>query len=196
MFKRSGILVAIVLFLITSLLFFLVVNRPANAPKIEIENPKEKQNPINLETDDTNIDKQVICTMEAQECPDGSFVARTGPNCEFTKCPEVVAGQETGWKTYKNYGLEFEISFLEKYKLLDDNDNKYGWKNSVALIYGGGQSYDLVISSWDSEQEYKNEYKNAEDRLTVFKVNERYIVLFNQNKDAEIEKTISTFKTL
>lgn len=28
----------------------------------------------------------VMCTMDAQQCPDGSFVGRTGPNCEFV-CP-------------------------------------------------------------------------------------------------------------
>lgn len=27
------------------------------------------------------------CTMEAKMCPDGSYVGRTGPNCEFTACP-------------------------------------------------------------------------------------------------------------
>ncbi|MCX6823267.1 MAG: hypothetical protein NTX91_04745 [candidate division SR1 bacterium] len=27
------------------------------------------------------------CTMEAKLCPDGSSVGRTGPNCEFAKCP-------------------------------------------------------------------------------------------------------------
>lgn len=26
------------------------------------------------------------CTMEAKLCPDGSYVGRTGPNCEFAKC--------------------------------------------------------------------------------------------------------------
>ncbi len=31
----------------------------------------------------------VACTMEAKQCPDGSYVGRTGPNCEFTKCPTV-----------------------------------------------------------------------------------------------------------
>ncbi len=28
------------------------------------------------------------CTQEAKICPDGSSVGRTGPNCEFTACPE------------------------------------------------------------------------------------------------------------
>lgn len=30
---------------------------------------------------------QVACTMEAKLCPDGSYVSRTGPNCEFAPCP-------------------------------------------------------------------------------------------------------------
>lgn len=29
----------------------------------------------------------VACTMEAKICPDGSSVGRTGPKCEFEKCP-------------------------------------------------------------------------------------------------------------
>lgn len=27
------------------------------------------------------------CTQEAKQCPDGSYVSRTGPNCEFAECP-------------------------------------------------------------------------------------------------------------
>lgn len=30
---------------------------------------------------------QKACTMEARQCSDGSYVGRTGPNCEFTACP-------------------------------------------------------------------------------------------------------------
>lgn len=29
----------------------------------------------------------VMCTMDAKQCPDGSYVGRQGPNCEFAKCP-------------------------------------------------------------------------------------------------------------
>ncbi len=36
-------------------------------------------------------DEQVMCTQEAMMCPDGSYVGRTGPKCEFTPCPEPVA---------------------------------------------------------------------------------------------------------
>lgn len=29
----------------------------------------------------------VVCTQEVKECPDGSYVGRTGPKCEFKECP-------------------------------------------------------------------------------------------------------------
>lgn len=29
----------------------------------------------------------VACTMDAKQCPDGSYVGRTGPQCEFAPCP-------------------------------------------------------------------------------------------------------------
>ena len=30
---------------------------------------------------------EVACTMEAKLCPDGSYVGRSGPKCEFAACP-------------------------------------------------------------------------------------------------------------
>ena len=35
-------------------------------------------------------DEQVFCTQDAKLCPDGSYVARHGPNCEFDPCPGVA----------------------------------------------------------------------------------------------------------
>jgi len=42
--------------------------------------------------------RQTACTMEAKICPDGSAVGRTGPDCEFTPCPN----------NYKNITYEVE----------------------------------------------------------------------------------------
>ena len=34
-----------------------------------------------------NDTHSVICTEDARQCPDGSWVGRTGPKCEFV-CPK------------------------------------------------------------------------------------------------------------
>ena len=33
--------------------------------------------------------RPVVCTQETKQCPDGSAVGRTGPNCEFAECPSA-----------------------------------------------------------------------------------------------------------
>lgn len=40
----------------------------------------------------TGCGEAKACTMEAKVCPDGSAVGRTGPNCEFSPCPNTNAG--------------------------------------------------------------------------------------------------------
>lgn len=57
--------------------------KPENNPT---ENPYAKPGP------QANLEKAVegngtACTMEAKLCPDGSYVSRIGPNCEFAPCP-------------------------------------------------------------------------------------------------------------
>lgn len=37
-----------------------------------------------------SIKNQTICTMEAKQCPDGSWVGRQGPKCEFAPCPKPL----------------------------------------------------------------------------------------------------------
>ena len=44
------------------------------------------------------------CTMEAKACPDGSYVSRTGPNCEFAPCPGDSAGGSAGSAESGNAG--------------------------------------------------------------------------------------------
>ena len=35
----------------------------------------------------TPVDDTIACTMEALLCPDGSYVGRVPPSCEFAPCP-------------------------------------------------------------------------------------------------------------
>lgn len=53
----------------------------------------------------------IACTADAKQCPDGSYVGRTGPKCEFTTCPETTPAQTyKGWKTVQIGGVvNFQI---------------------------------------------------------------------------------------
>ena len=42
----------------------------------------------NSVSDISTNDDLIACTADAMQCPDGTYVGRTGPNCEFV-CPEV-----------------------------------------------------------------------------------------------------------
>jgi hypothetical protein len=57
-------------------------NGSANNPDIAVETPDQAGG------------EQVMCTMDAKMCPDGSYVGRTGPNCEFAACPSEDAESE------------------------------------------------------------------------------------------------------
>ena len=58
----------------------------------------KKDNPSGLPANDNALEIPIFyegiaeppataCTQEAKQCPDGSYVGRTGPNCEFAPCP-------------------------------------------------------------------------------------------------------------
>jgi hypothetical protein len=44
---------------------------------------------LGLKNNPPKIDRPVACTVEAKICPDGSAVGRSGPKCEFAKCPDA-----------------------------------------------------------------------------------------------------------
>lgn len=48
-----------------------------------------------------NSQKQIACTEEAKLCPDGSYVGRVSPGCEFSACP----GMQKIKLYYYNYDL-------------------------------------------------------------------------------------------
>lgn len=47
----------------------------------------------------------VSCTAEAMICPDGTAVGRSGPKCEFSKCPEIKI--DPAWEIFKNNQINF-----------------------------------------------------------------------------------------
>lgn len=68
--------------------------------------------------------KVVFCTQDARQCPDGTFVGRVGPNCEFKTC----AGEqsETRNVSYNNSGFapeSIKIKKGETVKFTNQSDN-------------------------------------------------------------------------
>lgn len=76
--KTFEILISlIVLSVIGTVLWQITTNTPS---PIELESiPAPAQLPPEPQP--------VACTMDAKECPDGSFIGRNGPDCEFAACP-------------------------------------------------------------------------------------------------------------
>lgn len=60
--------------------FSVVVSDTANTPPVY---PSPKPGTVGA-----------ICTQEAKQCPDGSYISRTGPNCEFASCQSISYGND------------------------------------------------------------------------------------------------------
>lgn len=63
--------------------------------------------------------KQMACTMEAKMCDDGSAVGRTGPNCEFAECPNVVNKGSTDKVLLGEFNQPIEMLVGEHYAFVE-----------------------------------------------------------------------------
>lgn len=81
-------------------------------------------------------DNSVMCTMEAKQCPDGSYVGRTGPSCEFAPCPgepnETNISSE--WKTYSDPAKGITFQYPEKFGSVYIREQD--WPPKVQVIKG------------------------------------------------------------
>ncbi len=81
----------------------------------------DSQDPTMTETVTLTVlpDDEVACTMEARECPDGSFVGRTGPNCEFAACPGDVPSPGTCVELRGNVNCDDRVNTADLAQLSD-----------------------------------------------------------------------------
>ena len=97
MMKIFLIILGVLVILALAVTAYLSMNQktvePLPEPSVpsETETPPGKDNTLpprtNLDTPSTESGDQVLCTMDAKVCPDGSSVGRQGPDCEFSACP-------------------------------------------------------------------------------------------------------------
>ncbi len=83
---KSKILIGFVL--ISTLIAFLIGGIIlGNNQKSLVVPPPDEPSYVASPTPTDSEQEQVFCTQEAKLCPDGSYVGRKGPKCEFEACP-------------------------------------------------------------------------------------------------------------
>jgi hypothetical protein len=148
----------------------------------------------------------VACTMDAKMCPDGSYVGRSGPKCEFV-CPSI----NTSLKTYRlNDGgklevgyVPFEIKYPSDWKYIEFSRNVDGiifCPQDIADcgVSGGGGQMSGTIFIYPSKNNIQGNINKDSDTLYSFK-NQKgeifsYITLSDIKYKKEFNEMISSFK--
>lgn len=81
-----------------------------------------------------NSSDGIYCTMEAKQCPDGSYVGRTGPKCEFTACPQTGTSEFNKPITMR---VSEKIIFSDSFSLTLQEINDSRCKPGVQCIWQG-----------------------------------------------------------
>lgn len=72
--------------------------------------------------------EQTVCTQDAKLCPDGSYVGRSGPNCEFTSCPASPSVDTSGWKTHIDEVWRLSIKYPADMTVGKDSINEINFR--------------------------------------------------------------------
>lgn len=104
-------------------------------------------------SNETAQPESVRCTQEVRECPDGSFVSREPPNCEFKECPAAVMKAELSHteETDMNTMIKLETTMgTMTIKLYDDKAPKTteNFKKLVTQGFYDGTIFHRVIKDF------------------------------------------------
>lgn len=77
-----------------------------------------------------NTSEEVFCTQDAKLCPDGSYVGRSGPHCEFALCPNEAV--QDYWKTSTDSKLG--VSFRYPKNPVDKYMSVVDWPPKVQIL--------------------------------------------------------------
>ena len=68
--------------------------------------------------------KLVVCTLDAKQCPDGSWVSRIPPDCEFAPCPDSSQDEnKDNKKGFIEGSLSYPSEFLPNQTVCAENIN-------------------------------------------------------------------------
>ena len=98
--------------------------------------------------------------------------------------------------TYTNDKYGFEFTYDAPYKVLVSKDDLYGYPNGVALIYKGGQAYDIVVEAWDSKAAYEAEHAGNLANLVAFESKGKFITFYDNTQELGNKKIIGSVSFL
>jgi len=120
------------------------------------------------------------------------------PTVKETKATKMISPTESANGSegvlYENSEYGFELWYSPEYKVLTDSENLYGYPHGVALLYRGGQAYDLIIEVWNTQAEYEAAYASRMSDLTVIQAKGKFITILDNTLTPENQEIIATFK--
>lgn len=117
------------------------------------------------------------CTQEAKQCPDGSYVSRTGPNCEFSPCPSPIATTSTATNNqFINYlDSDYKISFdypkewgkpkVEKIPPSPDLYQFTGKENYILFDFGNNQFLKFAAADLIFIKDFYSTYEKEKQKM-------------------------------
>ena len=95
----------------------------------------------------------VVCTMEAKLCPDGSYVGRIAPNCEFISCPSSEGKVEFGKSVIMH--INDEVVFPDGLILILKEVNDSRCPANVQCVWQGEFSTLFSVNIQNSPEEIR-----------------------------------------
>jgi len=92
----------------------------------------------------SNTQDHVFCPQDAKLCPDGSYVSRTGPNCDFAQCPTGSSASSTTATVWGKCEIPIDLS------------------------YGGNEAKEFDCPSWMQNIYWDRTYKKYNDTTIKF----------------------------
>jgi hypothetical protein len=123
MHKKISSEIAVGIILLFVVIFGIIFWMQSNDIVINTQLPIiDNKKPIQKET--------VACTQEVKHCPDGMYISRTGPNCEFALCPGEKDDNSV-WQTYNNEKYGFEFKYPNDWKIVISKDPDQVYQNNL-----------------------------------------------------------------
>lgn len=140
----------------------------------------------------------VVCPMDARKCPDGSFVGRIAPDCNFAECPVDLKKDEEYTENLvinENEIKNTEIVCSAEYKpvcvLQEDEYTKNKIKNTLFNICAEDKNKIKILYEGHCDENIK--IGSAE--LYLFKIFQKYNILIDIRVIDEIIEKLKQAKT-